>query len=180
MKKKQVHHGNGVLPPDLATEDVFRGWSAPFNAVTRDMETHPSLYYSKEDDNLFCFDSVYVREGEEFTIELMLRGKVCISSAELTLAFDGEVMDYLGSEVSEYFAVEPTASGALNLRLNSPQLIQEPTLLARIQFRAKPMDVYFTQISLQSKQATTVVSDQELPVTISTINNNIYYLQEVG
>ncbi len=180
IEKKQVHHGNGIFPPDFETDGVFRGWSSPFNAVTSDVETHPSVYYPTDDENLICFDSVYVREGENFTVELMLRGKVSIASAELTLFYDREVMDYLSAEVSDCFSVEQTEDGNLTLRLDSPQPIREPMLLARIRFYAKPMDVYSTQISLQAKQATTVVSGKELSATISTLNNNIYYFQEVG
>jgi hypothetical protein len=98
----------------------------------------------------------------------------------LTLFYDREVMDYLSSEVSDCVSVEQTEDGNLTLRLDSPQPIREPMLLARIRFYAKPMDVYSTQISLQAKQATTVVSGKELSATISTLNNNIYYFQEVG
>ena len=64
IETKQVKEGRGVFPPDFDSHGVFQGWSKPINNVKADTEVHP-LYYTIADENLFCFDSVYVKEGDE-------------------------------------------------------------------------------------------------------------------
>ena len=178
IEKKTVHAGKGVFPPEFETEGVFRGWSSPFNAVASDVETHP-MVYQVADENLFCFDSVYTLEGTEFTIGLKLTGAVNLSTAEVSIEYDPLVMEYVGSVDCAVCIVEEEASGALKLRLRSSEPIREPILLSELTFLAKPEDVYATQIDLRCENAKLLLADSETPVTASTLNNQIYYLQEV-
>ena len=178
IETKQVKEGRGVHPPEFDAPGVFQGWSKPINNITEDTEVHP-LYYSIADENLFCFDSVYVKEGEEFTVKLMLTGEVNISSAELTLQYDTDVMEFVKSNDKDHCALSDKGDGNLILQLSSDAPLTEKTLLSEIRFKALKKDVYSSQIDLICKNAKLKQSGVDVPATVSTLNNKIYYLQEV-
>ena len=178
IETKQAKEGRGVYPPDFDAPGVFQGWSKPINNITKDTEVHP-LYYSIADENLFCFDSVYVKEGEEFTVKLKLTGEVSISSAELTLQYDTDVMEFVGSSDKEHCTLSDKGDGNLILQLSSDDSLTEETLLSEIRFKALKKDVYSSQIDLTCKNAKLKQSGADVPATASTLNNKIYYLQEV-
>lgn len=178
IEEKSVHEGKGVMPPEYAVDGVFRGWNAPFNAVTSNVETHPMIY-QVADENLFCFDSVYVKEGEQFTIRLNLVGTVNISSADLTIEYDPMVMDYVASKNAACCATHEIESGRLRMELRSERPVNETMLLSEITFFAKPEDVYSTQINLHCTNGILKIGAAETPTAVSTLNNKIYYLQEV-
>lgn len=175
---KQTKAGRGVLPPILDSSRVFQGWSKPINNVMADMEVHP-LYYSIEDENLFCFDSVYVREGDEFTITVLLTGKVNISSAELSIEYDPDVMTFIEADSSDLCTVSCLKDGKLTLLLRSEKPIVDTMTLSDIKFKAQQHDVYSSQIDFICKEAKVNQSGVEVPATASTLNNKIFYLQEV-
>ena len=178
IEAKQVKDGRGVFPPDFDAPGVFQGWSKPINEVTADIEVHP-LYHTIEDENLFCFDSVYVKEGDEFSIALTLDGEVNISSAELTISYDTDVMEFVGAQNEDRCTVKDGGDGNLILSLQSDTPVVERTTLAEIRFKALKKDVYSSQIDLICKEPKVSQSGVEVPATASTLNNKIYYLQEV-
>ena len=177
---RQVKEGAGTFPPDFETDGVFQGWSAGFNEVMSDLETHPMVYNITEDENLFCFDAVYVQEGKQFTIDLRLAGHVYISSAELRMEYDPEVMDYIEASDTDHCIITKEEDGKLNIKVSSDVPLTESCLLSSITFRAKQKDVYSTQINLSCISGALSVDEKESPATVSTINNKIYYLQEVS
>lgn len=175
---KKASDGKGIFPPDFETNGVFRGWSGAINNVTSDIEVHPILM-DISDENLFYFDSLYVKEGDEFAIDLLLAGEVNLSSADLTVSYDTDVMEYVKSDSKDYCEIKEGEEGVLNFILSSDIPITEKTLLSQITFRSKEMDVYASQIDLSCKNGKIVKEGKEQPTTVSTINNKIYYLQEV-
>lgn len=177
---RQVKEGAGTFPPEFETDGVFRGWSGAFNEVKSDVEVHPMTYELAGDENLFCFDSVYVQEGETFSITVQLAGDVNISTAEIGVDYDTEVMEYIQASPKAFCTVSESEAGTLLLTLDSGAPITEETALATITFRAKKMDVYSTQINLRCISGTLSVDGKETPATVTTINNKIYYLQEVS
>lgn len=180
IETRKVRDGSGVFPPTFETEGIFRGWNSTINNVMSDMETHPMVYQiSSDDENLFYFDSVYVLEGEEFKIDLMLGGWVNISTATLNIEYDSEVMDYVGSEDSDVCDITMLEAGTIVMDMKSDPPLREKTLLSELTFLAKEKDVCSTQITLSYKDAKLTSNGMEYPATVSTINNEIYYLQEV-
>ena len=97
IEKKTVEEGKGVFPPEIEKTGVFRGWSAGFNSVRSDIEVHP-VFHNISEENLFYFDSVYVKEGKKFTLDVYVDGKVSISSGTLLLSYDPEVLEYKKSK----------------------------------------------------------------------------------
>lgn len=178
IEVKSVHEGKGVMPPEYSVDGVFRGWSTPFNSVTSNVETHPMIY-QVADENLFCFDSVYVKEGEQFTIRLNLVGTVNISSADLSIEYDPMVMDYVASKNAACCVIHEVESGSLRMELRSERPVNEAMLLSEITFFAKQEDVYSTQINLRCTNGILKTGATETTTAVSTLNNKIYYLQEV-
>ena len=176
---KTVGAGKGVYPPIPETDDVFRGWSGPVNNVTSDVEVHPIFYNILEDENLFYFNSVYVKEGEDFSIDIMLTGAVNLSKAELTVSYDSEVMQFVSATDSDICEMNEREKGELILSINSDKPITEKKQLVQLSFMALEKDVQSTQIDLNCKNAEVIEAGKDKPVTVSTINNKIYYLQEV-
>ena len=179
IEQKVVKSGNGVIPPDCDTEAVFRGWDKTINHVSADMEVHPSFYKIVE-DNLFYFDSVYAQEGRKFSIDLMLAGKVNISNGELTLKYDEKVMRYMSFDSSKTIEIAKTKPGEIVVRFSGDDILTEKTKLAQITFYAKRKDVKYSQITLSANEANVWFNGEEIPADCATINNNIYFLQEVG
>ncbi len=178
IKQKEVKEGKGVLPPNLETQGVFRGWSVIINNITSDVETHPMIY-SINDENLFYFNSVYVEEGDEFNIDLMLGGEINISSTELTIKYDPKVMKFIRLSESELCNITNKEKGSLTVLINSNTPLTAEALISQITFKAKKKDVSSSRIDLICKNAKLVNEGVETSVTVSTLNNNIYYLQEV-
>lgn len=176
---REVTHGKGVFPPELTDEGVFRGWSAGFNLVEDDIETHPVFYAIKE-NNLFFFDSVYVQEGKEFSLDLYVGGQVSVSSGELTLEYDTDVLKFVGVSNGVSCTVTETASGIVVLQFESDTVIKEETLLSQLRFCAKEKDAYATEVTLKASNTKVVVDGQEISADCATINNKIFFLQEVG
>lgn len=179
IEQKVVKSGNGVIPPDFDTDCVFRGWDRIINNVSADMEVHPLLYYIVE-DNLFYFDSVYAREGRRFSIDLILAGKVNVSNSELILEYDEEVIEYKSFEPNEAIEITQTDPGKLIVRFSGSNILTQKTKLAQITFYAKRKDVKDSQITLSASKANVVINGEEIPADCATINNKIYFLQEVG
>lgn len=179
IDKKEVEHGKGVFPPSLTDEGVFRGWSTGINLVERDIEAHP-VYHSIAESNLFYFDSVYVREGTDFQLDVKVGGRVSISSGELTLLYDPEVLDFLESKNLEQCTVTKSNDGELLISFDSNSPIKTETLISQLRFHAKEKDVYSTEISLKASNMKVVADGQEVPADCATINNKVFFLQEVG
>lgn len=179
IETKTVEEGKGVFPPALETDGVFRGWSAGFNAVKADIEVHP-IFYNIKEENLFYFDSVYVKEDTEFTLDLYVGGKVNLSSGTIALSYDPDVLEYKSADGLDVEEIAETKSGELTIKLNSKVALKEKTLISQIKFYAKKKDAYSTQINLTAKDGLVVTSGDEFPANFATINNKIYFLQEVG
>lgn len=180
IETRSVAEGTGTLPPKFETDGVFRGWSGAINEVKSDIEVHPMVYELAGDENLFCFDSVYVQEGKQFSINLRLIGSVSISNAEIEIEFDSEVMDYLQDSSIDICTVSKKDEGTLVLTLDSDTALKEATQLSTLTFISKGKDVLTTQINLHCISGTLIINEVEIPATVSTINNKIYYLQEVN
>lgn len=157
---------------------VFRGWSGAFNNVTADIEVHPQ-FMDITDENLFYFNSVYVQEGKEFSVDVKLGGEVNLSSATLSISYDSEVMDFIKSEDEGVCKVTKEKDGELKLSIQNDVPVTEPTQLSQLTFKAKEKDVYATQIDLSCKDGKYMEKGAEKPATTATLNNKIYYLQEV-
>lgn len=179
IDQRVAKSGNGVIPPDYETDCVFRGWDGIINNVSADMEVHPLLYNIVE-NNLFYFDTVYAQEGRKFSIDLILAGKVNVSNSELTLKYDEEVIAYKSFDGIEIIEITQTNPGELIVHFNSENILTEKTKLAQINFYAKKRDVKYSQITLSANEANAVLNGEEIPADCATINNNIYFLQEVG
>ncbi|MBR2885212.1 MAG: hypothetical protein IKB93_10535 [Clostridia bacterium] len=179
IEQKVVKSGNGVIPPDFNTDCVFRGWDGIINNVLSNFEVHPSLY-SIVEDNLFYFDTVYAREGRNFSIDLMLAGEVNISNGELTLEYDEKVIEYRSFESNEAIKITQISPGKLIVSFGSDEILTKKTELAQIKFYAKRKDVKYSLITLSANKANVVFNGEENPADCATINNNIYFLQEVG
>lgn len=179
IETKTVAEGKGVFPPSIETDGVFRGWSAGFNAVKADIEVHPVVYSVKE-ENLFYFNSVYVKEDTEFTLDLYVGGTVNISSGTITLTYDTDVLEYKKSDSMESLGVSENKDGELTIHLNSSTPLKEKTLISQLTFYAKKKDAYSTQVNLSVDNALIVSNGKETSANCATINNKIYFLQEVG
>lgn len=179
IEQKIVKSGNGVVPPNFDTDYVFRGWDGIINNISSDMEVHPMLYKIVE-DNLFYFDTVYAREGRKFSIDLILAGNVNISNGELMLKYDEDVLEYKSFDGCEEIEITQTKPGELLVQFNSENVITKKTKLAQIKLYAKRKDAMYSQITLSAIKANVVLNGKEISADCATINNNVYFLQEVG
>ncbi len=174
----EVEEGKGVYPPELPDEGVFRGWSKPFNAVTEDVEAHPR-FHSIAENNLFYFHAVYVEEGTDFDLELYVGGSVSISSGELTVLYDPAVLTYQKAASLEGCEVTQVQSGELLVKFHRDTPLKEETLLSQLVFHAEEKDAYSTELVLQAENMKIAANGEQLPADCATINNKVYFLQEV-
>lgn len=181
IAEKNAEREKGVLPPEIEIGEgtVFRGWDNRINCIRADIETHPILYPIKE-SNLFYFNSEYVFEGEDFELELLLGGNVNISSGELNIEYDPEVLTFIDADESECCRAKLTENGTITVTLNSESVLTDSTSLAVLKFHAEEKDAYSTRIDLIGGAFTVREAGKETPIDSATINNNIYFLKEVG
>ncbi len=175
---KEVEHGKGVYPPKLTDEGVFRGWSAGINEVTTDMETHP-VYHNIAENNLFYFDSVYVQEGEEFSVDVCLGGQVSLSSGELALEYDTAVLEFVQPKDMKHCTVEENIKGKVMIIINEPDVIKAETVLSELCFLAKKKDAYSTELVLSANDMKVVQGENEIPADCATLNNKVFFFKEV-
>lgn len=182
IEKRTVKEGCGLIPSTPEHEGyVFQGWSKILNNVTSDIEAHPYFYRIVE-QNLFFFDSVYVREGRKFTIDLMLDGEVNISKGKLILNYDDEVFDFKSYTGETLTTIEESKPGELIVSFSSENILTEKTKLAEIEFDTKKKDVQYSEITLSAKgkEMFVVIDGNEELADCATINNKIFFIQEVG
>ncbi len=179
IEQKEVKKGSGVFPPVLTNDGVFRGWSAGFNMVESDIEVHP-IFYDIVEDNLFYFDSVYAKEGKSFTLDLYIAGNVNVSSGTIKLTFDPDVMKYKKAQSDDLCEIKEDKAGELTIGFSSKKAITKKTLLGEIMFYAKRADAYASEIQLSASDVILVANGKEQKADFATINNKIYFLQEVG
>ena len=179
IETKTVEEGKGVFPPVLETTGVFRGWSAGFNAVKADIEVHP-IFYNIKEENLFYFDSVYVKEDTEFTLDLYVAGVVNISSGTITLSYDTDVLEYKKSDGMDGLIISENKAGELTIQFSTDTPLNEKTLISQLSFYAKKRDAYSTQVNLSASDTMILSNGKEISANCATINNKIYFLQEVG
>lgn len=178
IETKTVKKGKGVFPPAVEGNGVFRGWSGGFNAVTANVEVHPVFYGIKE-ENLFCFDSVYVKENTEFSLDLYVGGVVSLSSGIITLSYDTDVLEFRNTENPECVDVTEKKPGELTIQVHADHSFREETLLSKLVFFAKVKDAYSTQIDLAASDVNTIANGKVISANYATINNKIFFLQEV-
>lgn len=179
IETKEVTHGKGVFPPELKDKGVFQGWSNRFNAVVEDVEVHP-VYHSIAENNLFYFNAVYVQEGREFVLNVCVGGHVSVNSGEVTLQYDSNVLEFISSKDIENCKVTEPTKGEIKLKLNSENTIKTETILSELQFLAKEKDAYATEIVLQASNVKVSTDGQVIPADCATINNKVFFIQEVG
>lgn len=182
IETKTIKEGYGVMPSKIDADGyVFRGWDSLLNNITSDTETHPYLYKITE-PNLFYFDTIYVREGKKFSLDLMLNGEVNISEGSLTLEFDDDVFDYKGFSGKGITEISVIDSGKLLVSFNSKDVFTNKTKLAEIEFYAEEKNVISSEITLtaNAEEMLLLSNGEEKIADCATINNKIYFLQEVG
>ncbi len=178
IETKSVKEGNGVFPPNLEIDGVFRGWSAGFNAVNADIEVHP-VFYSIKEENLFYFDSVYAKEDTEFVLDLYVAGIVNLSSATITLSYDADVLEVKEIHGITSLEISENKAGELTISFSESTPLTQKTKISQLTFYAKKMDAYSTQVNLVARDAQIFINGSTQPATCATINNKIYFLQEV-
>lgn len=179
IEKKKVKNGKGVFPPDFSTEGVFRGWSAAINNVESDIEVHPMVYDIIE-DNLFYFDSPYIKEGKKFTLDINLGGKVNVLSGELIISYDKDVLEFNSADCMKGVELSETEAGELLITFSFDKAVTEKSVLSSITFKSKKVDAYSTELQLVAKDVKSVENGGEVPAVYATINNDIFFLQEVS
>ena len=178
IETQKVKEGSGVCPPEFTCDGVFQGWNGRINYVEADIEVHP-LIYSIREENLFFFNSLYVREGRKFTLNIWVGGKVCISSGTISISYDPNVLKFVkSSDVVDCNITEET-KGEIKIHFNHEAGISEKMILAQLTFKALKKDAYCTELSLSAENVKGVVDGREVPTNYATLNNKIYFLQEV-
>lgn len=178
IEQRKVKTGYGTIPPAYETEGVFRGWNTAINCIQSDIEAHPMVYDIVE-KNLFYFDSQYVQEGKDFTLGLFLGGDVNLSNAEIELTYDPRMMEYKKANGAESCIISLTEDGTVLMTVDCDCNLSQKTKIADIVFNAKKEDVYSSEIQLSAKNVLCISSDKRISEECATINNKIYYLQEV-
>ena len=178
IETKEVAHGKGVFPPTLKDKGVFRGWSAGFNNVTTDVEVHP-IYHNIAENNLFYFDSVYVEEGKKFLIDVRVGGIVSVSSGELTIEYDPNVLKFIKTSDNDASVNVAHTKGKITISIDYADPLKTEAILSKLQFKAKKKDVYSTELVVNALNMKVVSNGEEIPADCATINNKIYFLQEV-
>lgn len=178
IAEADVHEGKGVVPPPLETDAVFRGWSSQIGRVLSDKEVHP-MFYSIVEENLFYFNSAYVLNGTDFSLPIILSGNVNISAGELTIRYDAQVLHYQDAACMDGCTVHMKEEGTLILSFETSDVLTEKTILGILDFNADGADVISTDVLLEANRGRIQTDDAEKPVVFSTINNKVYFLQEV-
>lgn len=101
----KVKDGNPVFfDKSLQVQEnkVFKGWDKNLSSITEDTEVHPVYQSITKDPNVFYIDTYYVKGGDDLWIDLKIGGEIDVTTAKIGIAYDSDVLTYLGSSSSEY------------------------------------------------------------------------------
>lgn len=179
IETKEVEKGKGVFPPNIPTEGVFRGWSGAFNNVSEDIEVHPNIYTIVE-ENLFYHNAVYVKEGKKFSLDILVGGKINVCSGEILIEYDTNAITFKRAKNLIGVNVSEDELGKIKISFDMNTDLTETTVLTTLDFKSKKVDAYSTELLLSAENVNTLTGDVEKKANFATINNKIYFLQEVS
>ena len=157
LQESDVNHGSYAVPPELEAVEsgiVFRSWSNLLYGIDRDMETRPVYQDLRESSNVFYLGGAYGQLGEQMEMELQLGGKVNLSSIELTLRYDPDVLKKFSCDTLDGpFEVRKKGRGYVVLELAADENLTESVTAAQLRFNiAKSCsDAEMTKILVEMK-----------------------------
>lgn len=182
LAQRQVTDGGFALPPRLKNGSdsiAFRCWSQPLYNIRGDATVTPVYQDLRQTGNAFYMDAQYAQPGETVTMELKLGGTVCLSSIELTLSFDAEVLlDFRCETKDSPFEIVSQDESSVTLRLDSAKNLTEAITAATIQFTVSPRrgDVERTTITVGMRDPIMLVSGSDTGTGSNAVHGDIYIL----
>ncbi len=182
LEEQQVHAGSFVQPPQVASTNdaiVFRGWSQKLYNINRSTEMTPVFQDLRQERNAFYMDSQCVQLGAEVESNLWLGGTVCLSSVQLVLKYDSEVLlEMECNTAGSPFVVVSEEPGTVILELDEEENLTKPVAIADIHFRIAPNreDLASTRIHIEMKDPAMMTERGEAGSNSCAVHGDIYLL----
>lgn len=92
LETQEVKDGAGAKPPvpELVIGKLFKGWDKELSCIKSDLEVNAVFEELGESQNVFSVDNVYIKNGEEVVVNVDLRGKIELATADFTVNYDNK------------------------------------------------------------------------------------------
>lgn len=182
LKQQEVAAGGFGIPPQLESLNdgiAFLSWNQYLYGVSRSTELRPVYQDVRLEKNAFYMDAQYAQLGENVEAELWLNGIVALSSVELVLEYDPEVLLELECDVGDSpFVVTAVEPGIVTIKLDEDQNLIEPLTVAVVRFivNEERADIARTTIRIEMKDPKKVTDGGEMGTDCCAVNGDIYLL----
>lgn len=182
LEQQQVPEGGFAVPPAKESPNngmVFRGWSQKLYDINRSTEVTPVYQDLRNEKNAFYIDSQCAQLGEEVTTDLWLCGNVCLSSIQLSLEYDPNVLlDLKCDTAGSPFTVVSTEPGAVILRLDETQNLTGLITVASICFSINPESdtIAKTRIRIDMEDPAMMKEGGEVGADSCAVHSDIFLL----
>lgn len=139
IDEKQVEYGGtATLPTNPNREGyIFKGWNGQYENVTSN-QTVTAEYISADANNIFYLESTSTKKNEDFTINLNVQGTVKISSTDLEIHYDKDVLEAVSANDEETEAVVNIENpGVIYCNFSRSQDRTKKFLLSDLTFKVK-------------------------------------------
>lgn len=182
LDEQQVSDGGYAMPPELESVNdsiAFRCWNQSLYRISRSTELTPVYQDLRESENAFYMDAHYVELGRNVELELWLGGEVCLSSIELTLTYDPEVLlDFQCDVEGSPFRVVSSEEGSVTLRLDADENLAEALTVATLRGTVSKArtDLIKTQIHVDMSGPKLLLNGTEKGTDSNAVHGDIYVL----
>lgn len=154
LETQSVKEGESVLPPDYSNDGkVLKRWDHALFSIISDETVCPVTEDIGDNANVFYADAVYVRDGENVNVKVMLDGKVDCCDFVLTVQYDNTLLRTKECRTfSEALSVaDEPESGVLTFTYDGSSL-NEKTEIANICFEETTDGMYASKLIFATKE----------------------------
>lgn len=154
LETQSVKEGESVLPPDYSNDGkVLKRWDHALFSIISDETVCPVTEDIGDNANVFYADAVYVRDGENVNVKVMLDGKVDCCDFVLTVRYDNTLLRTKECRTfSEALSVaDEPESGVLTFTYDGSSL-NEKTEIANICFEKTADGMYASKLVFAAKE----------------------------
>ena len=182
LEQQEVHAGGFAVPPKMESYNdgiAFCGWSQKLYDINRSTEMYPVYQNLHQEQNVFYIDSQVAQLGDELEANLFLSGIVRLSSINLILEYDSEVLlDFVCDVEESPFAVLSEEPGKVVLGLKVDRNLAEPLTAAVLRFRIDPErdDIARSRIHIEMKSPAMITEEGEVGTSSRAVHGDIFLL----
>ena len=180
LETQKVEEGKGANPPEteLFIDKIFTGWDKDISCIKSDLEVNAVFKELGENENIFVVENAYLKIGKEVVVNVDLRGKVELATADFIVNYDKEKLKlkevkYADAGI-EHNSLEK--KGQIKCSLMAWENITGEVDCLQLVFEKTKKDFSKCDITVEVDNASKIVNDKIVDAPYNTINGSVTVL----